>query len=95
MTYILICLMALFLSNTSAQAKTDDIVVKINGMVCDFCAQSLEKVFTKEDSVHGITVSLEDQTVTVDTKDQQALSDKKIKELIDWAGYDLVEIKRN
>lgn len=77
-----------------AQEKTDDVIVKVNGMVCDFCAQSLEKVFTKEDSVNGIEVSLNDQTVTIDTKDGQNITDEKIKELIEWGGYDLVSIKR-
>ena len=97
MRYILMSLMAVFMMTPPviAQDKTDDIVVTVNGMVCDFCAQSLEKVFTKEESVNGINVSLDDQTVTVDTKDGQELSDDKIKELIEWAGYDLVEIKRN
>lgn len=29
----------------AADNKTDDIIVKVNGMVCDFCAQSLKKSF--------------------------------------------------
>jgi copper chaperone CopZ len=78
-----------------AQERTDDIVVEVSGLVCDFCAQSLEKVFGKEDSVHGIQVDLDKQTVTVDLKDGESLSDEKIKEIIEWGGYDLVEIKRN
>ncbi len=88
---------AAFLVTTPALAedKKDDIVVTVNGMVCDFCAQSLTKVFTKEQSVKGIAVSLDDQTVTVDTKEGQSLSDEKIKELIEWGGYDLSGIKRN
>ncbi len=73
---------------------TKDIIVKVDGMVCDFCAQSLTKIFGKEDSVNDIDVSLDDQTVTIDTKDDQDLPDEKIKELIEWGGYDLVEIKR-
>lgn len=77
-----------------AKDKTDDVVVKVDGMVCDFCAQSLKKVFSKEDSVNGIVVDLDEQTVTIDTKDGQVLSDEKIKELIEWGGYDLKEIKR-
>lgn len=77
-----------------AADPTKDIVIKVNGMVCDFCAQSLKKVFGKEDSVNDITVNLDDQTVTVDTKDGATLSDEKIKELIEWGGYELVSIDR-
>lgn len=85
----------LFTSPALADDKKDDVVVEIAGMVCDFCAQSLTKVFTKEDSVNGIAVSLDDQTVTVDVKEGAELSDAKIKELIEWGGYDLIKIKRN
>lgn len=77
-----------------AEDKKNDIVVKVNGMVCDFCAQSLQKVFGKEESVNSIDVSLDDQTVTVDTKEGQDLSDERIKELIEWGGYDFVSIER-
>ena len=78
-----------------AADKTDDIIIKVNGMVCDFCAQSLKKVFAKEESVNDIDVNLDNQTVTVDTKEGQTLSDEKIKELIEWGGYDFVSIERN
>lgn len=92
---LLLAMAALFISTpTFAQDKTNDIIVKVNGMVCDFCAQSLKKVFSKEDSVNDIAVSLNDQTVTIDTKEGQDLSDAKIKELIEWGGYDLINIER-
>lgn len=96
MKYFLMTLMMgfIFIAPATAQEKTDDVVVKVDGMVCDFCAQSLEKVFGKEDSVNAIVVSLDDQTVTIDTKDSQMISDEKIKELIEWGGYDLVSIDR-
>lgn len=97
MKYIILSFLTafLFISPANAQEKTDDIVVNVSGMVCDFCAQSLEKVFGKEDSVNGIVVNLDDQTVTVDTKEGQTISDEKIKELIEWGGYDLISIDRD
>ena len=93
LTLTIVLFLASF-SPTLAQERTDDIIVNINGMVCDFCAQSLKKVFGKEDNVNGIAVSLDDQTVTVDTKNGTDLTDEKIKELIEWGGYELIEIKR-
>lgn len=97
MKKFLTILTVLFLTTTPvlAEDKKDDIVVKVNGLVCDFCAQSLKKIFGKQDSVNDIDVNLDKQTVTVDTKKDQDLGDEKIKELIEWGGYDLVEIKRN
>ncbi len=96
MKYILMTLLMgfIYIVPTQAQEKTNDVVVQVDGMVCDFCAQSLEKVFGKEKSVNGIDVSLDDQTVTIDTKDDEMIDDTKIKELIEWGGYDLVSIER-
>ncbi len=96
MKFFAVFLVAIFLTITPviAQEKTDDVIVKVDGMVCDFCAQSLQKVFGKEDSVNGIDVSLDDQTVTIDTKEGQDITDEKVKELIEWGGYDLVSIDR-
>jgi len=95
MKKILLVIVLVFLTISPAQAGEKDVVVEIKGMVCDFCAQSLKKVFGKEDSVNAIAVDLDTQTVTVDVKDGQDLSDDKIKELIEWGGYDLVGIKRH
>ena len=97
MTKILTLIILSFLINTSALADTkkDDIVISVKGMVCDFCAQSLKKVFGKEKSVNGITINLDNQTVSVDIKENTDLTDDKIKELIEWGGYDLVKITRN
>ena len=68
-------------------------IVEVKGMVCDFCAQSLKKVFGKKEAVKDIAVDLDTQMVTVNFKDSQKLTDKEIKEAIDWAGYDLVNIE--
>ena len=97
MTKILTLIILSFLINTSALADTkkDDIVISVKGMVCDFCAQSLMKVFKKEDGVNDLTVDLDKQTVIVDTKHEAHLSDEKIKELIEWSGYDFVSVQRN
>ena len=94
MKNIFLMIALILLGFNSAQAGEKDITVEVKGMVCDFCAQSLKKVFGKEESVNAITVDLDTQTVTVDVKDGQDLSDDKIKELIEWGGYDLVGIER-
>lgn len=79
---------------TQAELKDKDILVKIEGMSCEPCVQTVKKVFGKQESVEGTYVVLEDQTLTLDTKDGQTLSDEKIRELIEWGGYDLVSIER-
>jgi copper chaperone CopZ len=93
-------LLALFISlltlptTVSATEKSYDIIIEASGMVCDFCAQSLTKVFSKKDSVESIDVDLDKSTVNVTLKDDGVLSDDEIKELIEWGGYDLISINR-
>ena len=89
MRFLIILALTLTLS-MPVMAK--DIVITVNGMVCDFCAQSLEKVFMKENGVQSLEISLEDKTVTVQMDDKTTLSDETIKKLVEWGGYDLVDI---
>ena len=66
----------------------------VNGMVCDFCAQSLTKVLMREEAVETVQISLEAQFVTITVKEGMSLSDEVVEKAIFWAGYDLAEIVR-
>ena len=94
--FILTTLTILITSITPAFAENtiDDIVVTIDGMTCQSCVKSLTKVFNKEDSVKNIDVDLEIQTLTIDAKNGMTIESSKIKELIEWGGYDLISIDR-
>ena len=50
---------------SSGEITDNFININVNGMVCDFCAQSIEKVFMKRIEVKGINVNLEDQKVVI------------------------------
>ena len=50
---------------SSGEITDNFININVNGMVCDFCAQSIEKVFMKRSEVKGINVNLEDQKVVI------------------------------
>ena len=92
--FIFIAVFTFTMSPLHAQETTPKFaVVEVKGMVCDFCAQSLKKVFGKKEAVKGIDVNLETQKVTVQFNDSQQLTNEEIKEAIDWAGYDLVNIE--
>jgi copper chaperone CopZ len=69
------------------------IIVNVSGMVCDFCARSIEKVFYKEEGVEGVIINLDNQTVTLETAAADSLTDEKIKELIVYSGYKLLNIQ--
>jgi copper chaperone CopZ len=69
------------------------IYVDVEGLVCDFCARALEKVFNKQDAVSGIKVDLDTKTITVDLKDGQTLTDEAVTRLITDSGYNVSAIR--
>lgn len=76
----------------ATEMKGETIHVGVNGMVCDFCAQSLKKVFLKQEAVKDIDVSLEKKLITIDTKPGKTLDDKVIDQLVVDAGYAVEKI---
>jgi copper chaperone CopZ len=83
----------LSLVSFAAHAETDKITV--NGMVCAFCAQGLEKSFGKMDAVDKINVDLDNMMVTIKVKDGQTLDDAAIQKAIKDNGLDTVKIERS
>lgn len=83
---------ALVLVAGSASAET--IKVTVNGLVCSFCATGIEKTFKKEAPVDTIKVDLDNKLVTITTKQNQTLDDKKVTTLITDAGYSVTNITR-
>ena len=61
--------------DVAAQAGT--IEMKVNGLVCAFCARGIEKTFHKNPEVEDVVVSLEDRLVAVQTKDGTDISDHR------------------
>ena len=75
---------------------TDNIInINVNGMVCDFCAQSIEKVFMKRIEVKGKNVDLEDQKVVIYLEKEADIEDNTISTIFEDAGYSVETINRN
>ena len=68
--------------------------VAVEGMVCDFCAQAIEKVFMKREEVAGITINLDDQNVIISLKSEKDIENTIIEELFLNAGYNIQTIDR-
>ena len=83
-------------NNLLSQNNQDDNYIKVlvNGLVCDFCARSIEKSFGKEDIVESVNVDLEKMLVTILIKENSDLNDSLIIKLINDSGYDVSEIYR-
>ena len=78
---------------TSKYGET--ITAHVKGMVCDFCARGLEKVFNSEKAVSKIFVNLDDSIVSIRMKPDKNLPDKRIKEIIMKNGYSVEKMTRS
>ena len=80
---------------SSIQAETSKpITVKVNGLVCSFCAQGIKKRFMSLPMIKTVQVSLGKKTVVIELKPDATLSDKTITDTVREAGYNTVRIDR-
>jgi mercuric ion binding protein len=78
---------------TISSMAANSVKVTVNGMVCAFCAQGIEKRISKMDATKDVFVDLKKKTVAVEAKDGQVLDAKAISAEIVDAGYDVVKIE--
>lgn len=78
----------------SAVADAGTIEMKVNGLVCGFCAQGIEKTLRKNPATADVVVSLENRLVAVATKEGQDISDAELKKALTASGYDVKAIER-
>jgi copper chaperone CopZ len=82
-------------TNLSSGIKSKNTIdVATNGMVCDFCAQAIEKVFMKREEVQGINVDLNNQRVVIYLKENVSIDDTEIIKLFEDSGYGVEKINR-
>ena len=78
-----------------------DILFKVKGMVCSFCAQGLQKNLSKlsyidkKNYTKGVKVSLKDQITIISTKEGAKIDyDLAVKKIVD-AGYNVEKAYHN
>src|SRR5271169_4485135 len=82
----------LIAASASVQAAT--IEMHVNGLVCAFCAQGIEKQLRKFPATADVVVSLEQKLVAVALKDGQDISDTDLRRALTNAGYTVKTIQR-
>jgi copper chaperone CopZ len=80
------------LGSAAAQAAT--IEMNVNGLVCAFCAQGIEKQLRKFPATADVIVSLEQKLVAVALKDGQDIPDTELRRALTNAGYTVKAIER-
>lgn len=97
MKYALILTLAATLATPAMAAeacKEEMVTVKVSGLICDFCARSVEKTFTDKYGVSKAHVDLDKGEVHLMVGNPASLPDSKINELMKDAGYDVTGINR-
>jgi mercuric ion binding protein len=76
-----------------SQASLASMKVTVNGMVCSFCAQGIEKSLLKMDSTKAVLVDLKNKVVVVEPKEGKSLNEKEVRQEIIDSGYDVVNVE--
>ncbi len=76
----------------TAHAVTS-IKANVNGMVCAFCAQGIEKRLMKLSATQEVFVDLKKRIVAIQLKEGSALDPKQVSAEIVEAGYDVTKIE--
>lgn len=64
--------------------------LKIEGMSCQHCVMAVKRGLTDAEGVNTVEVDLEKKTATLEV---DGVSDDKLKELVEEAGYKVVEVR--
>jgi mercuric ion binding protein len=84
--------LALALATLPSLAVTS-IKATVNGMVCSFCAQGIEKRISSMPAAKAVFVDLKKKTVAIEAKEGQTLDGNAITAEITDAGYDVVKLE--
>ena len=71
------------------------VVVDVLGVVCDFCATAMNKIFGKRQEVAAVYVDLDKKTLSLALQAGETLSDQDIEKLAEQAGYRIAAIRRD
>lgn len=86
-------ILLILLSASTLANATQTITAQVNGMVCAFCAQGIEKKARALPQTEDVYVNLKQKLVAVQVKEGQELTTDTITALVKDAGYDVTKIE--
>lgn len=81
---LMVCLVPVWGADVSPNAR---IAVDVNGLVCDFCARSLEKFLGKQPAVAYVSVDLTDTVIHIELVPGEMVDDDRLTQWVTDAGY--------
>lgn len=88
----IVSLAALLAASSSASART--VEMDVNGLVCAFCAQGIEKTLREFPATADVYVSLENRIVAIELAEGGDIDDATLRTAITDAGYTVVALRR-
>ena len=79
--------------SASSVLAAESVKATVNGMVCAFCAQGIEKRLSRLPATQAVYVDLKRKVVAVEAKPGQTLDGKAITAEITDSGYDVVKVE--
>ena len=68
--------------------------LRVDGMVCPFCAYGLEKRLQEIASIDAVLIRISDGLVQIRTKEDQELTDAALEDAVKKSGFSLTGIER-
>jgi len=87
--------LAVALLTVSATSTAATIEMIVNGLVCAFCAQGIEKKLKKFPATAEVVVNLDHRLVAVSLKDGEDIPDAGWRQALTDAGYTVKSISRS
>jgi hypothetical protein len=72
----------------------EPIVADVLGVVCDFCALAMNKIFSKREEVAAMYVDLDTKALSLVLVPGASMSDQTIADLAVQAGYRIADVRR-
>ena len=72
----------------------EPIVADVLGVVCDFCALAMNKIFGKREEVAAIYVDLDTKALSLVLVPGASMSDQTVADLAVQAGYRIADVRR-
>jgi len=78
----------------ASAVHAETIEMTVNGLVCGFCAQGIQKTLRKNPATQEVLVSLENRLVAILTQEGADIPDADLRKALTDAGYDVKSIER-
>lgn len=89
-----IMLSVIMIFSMASAALAERITVRVDGMVCAFCAAGIEQLLNDEAAVAKVQVDLDASMVRIDTKEDATVTDAQLREIIRKSGFTAGDITR-